>query len=103
MLFVGLSLVVMHFYYHGAIDQPVFVPPSLFAEPRLQTSDTAELTALRAAQRYSLQSYAWVDKEHGVIAIPIEEAMKRIAGRAGDKFAPVDTSQQVKPANKEAK
>jgi hypothetical protein len=35
----------------------------------------AELTLLRAAQLRRLSATAWVDKQNGIVAIPIEKAM----------------------------
>jgi hypothetical protein len=35
----------------------------------------AELTDLRAAQLRKLSATAWVDKQNGIVAIPIEKAM----------------------------
>jgi hypothetical protein len=34
-----------------------------------------ELNQLRAAQQRKLHAIAWVDKQHGIVAIPIEKAM----------------------------
>jgi len=35
-----------------------------------------DLAAYRAAQMKSITTYAWIDKEHGVVRIPVEEAMR---------------------------
>jgi hypothetical protein len=48
------------------------VPPV----PRLQINPREDLRELRAREDAVLTSYGWVDKEHGVARIPIEEAMK---------------------------
>jgi len=40
------------------------------------------LTAHRAEQRRLLENYGWVDREAGVVRVPIEEAMQSIL-RAG--------------------
>ena len=53
------------------------VPPA----PVLQTNPRDDLLALRAAEQSILDSYAWVDKESGVVRIPIEKAMDLIAER----------------------
>jgi len=39
----------------------------------------AELRSLRAAQRTRLEETGWVDKQHGIVAIPIERAMELLA------------------------
>lgn len=46
------------------------------AEPRLQTSPRQDLRDLRAAEDATLNSYGWVDRNAGVVRIPITEAMK---------------------------
>jgi hypothetical protein len=45
-------------------------------EPRLQTDPRQDLADLRAREDEQLTSYGWVDKNAGVVRIPIEEAMK---------------------------
>jgi hypothetical protein len=48
------------------------VPP----EPRLQEAPALDLAKLRAAEDALLQGYGWVDRERGVVRIPIDEAMR---------------------------
>jgi hypothetical protein len=48
------------------------VPP----EPRLQTDPRQDLADLRAKEDELLGSYGWVDKNAGVVRIPIDAAMK---------------------------
>src|SRR5262245_35873860 len=50
--------------------------PRLPPEPRLQTNPREDLRELRIAEDQLLTSYGWVDKNAGVVRIPIEEAMK---------------------------
>ncbi len=53
------------------------VPP----EPRLQGNPLDDLRALRAAEEQTLTTYAWVDKNAGVVRIPIERAMQLLVER----------------------
>lgn len=98
LIFVAISLVLLHFFYRAQIHQTVFVQPASFAKPQLQTNEADDLAKLQAKQRGRLNGYAWVDREEGIVAIPIEEAMKRIVGLGADAFAPLDTSAPVQPA-----
>lgn len=50
-------------------------------ERKALVSSPAELRALQTAQREQLASYRWVDREKGIAAIPIEEAMRLEAER----------------------
>ena len=61
-------------------------PPS---EPRLQVTPGQELTAMREAENAILYSYGWVDRNAGIVRLPIQRAMELLAerglpARAGD-------------------
>lgn len=58
--------------YPLAAGQEKRVPP----EPRLQTDPRQDLSDLRAKEDEILGSYGWVDKNAGVVRIPIDQAMK---------------------------
>ena len=45
-------------------------------EPRLQTDPRQDLADLRAKEQELLDSYGWVDKNAGIVRIPIDAAMK---------------------------
>jgi hypothetical protein len=49
-------------------------------QPRLQESEPVDLAKLRRAEDSLLNSYGWVDREKGIVHIPIDEAMRRLAG-----------------------
>src|SRR4051794_41942039 len=87
-LFVGISLVALQIYYREQISQEVFAPPTPFGKPQLQTNEVDDLARLQARQRGRLGSYGWVDRDKGIIAIPIEEAMKRIVDRGSEAYGP---------------
>jgi hypothetical protein len=58
--------------YPLAISQGDRQPP----EPRLQTAPRQDLQDLRASEDAILNGYGWVDKNRGIVRIPIEEAMR---------------------------
>jgi hypothetical protein len=58
--------------YPLAVGQENRVPP----EPRLQTDPREDLAELRAREDAQLHSYGWVDKNAGVVRIPIDDAIK---------------------------
>jgi hypothetical protein len=45
-------------------------------EPRLQTNPRQDMTDLRAREDEQLGSYGWVDRNAGIVRIPIDAAMK---------------------------
>jgi hypothetical protein len=55
-----------------AAEQQNRLPP----EPRLQTDPKQDLADLRRREDALLGSYGWVDKNAGIVRIPIEEAMR---------------------------
>jgi hypothetical protein len=65
------------------------VAPETFASPQLQINDVAELAKLQDKQRHELSNYGWVNRDAGIIRIPIEEAMKEIVARGTDAYAPM--------------
>src|SRR5690242_17533711 len=58
--------------YPLAVGQENRLPP----QPRLQTNPREDLRNLRDAEDALLNSYGWVDKNNGVVHIPIRDAMK---------------------------
>jgi hypothetical protein len=55
-----------------AVAQEPRLPP----EPRLQTDPRQDLADLRAMEDATLTSYGWVDKNAGIVRIPIDEAIR---------------------------
>ena len=45
-------------------------------EPRLQTNPREDLRVLRDAEQETLATYGWVDRNAGIVRIPIDEAIK---------------------------
>jgi hypothetical protein len=58
--------------YPLARSQEDRLPP----EPRLQTNPRQDLIDLRGKEDEWLGSYGWVDRNAGVVRIPIDEAMR---------------------------
>jgi hypothetical protein len=55
-----------------AAEQGALVPP----EPRLQVNPREDMRQLRAAEDAVLTGYSWVDRNAGVVRIPIDEAIR---------------------------
>jgi len=47
-------------------------------EPRVQSRPADDLKALRAEEDASLTSYGWVDRDSGVVRVPIDVAMRLV-------------------------
>jgi hypothetical protein len=87
-MIVGLAVWVLFQYFDARESRAVFteyplatresrVPP----EPRLQTNPREDLGNLRTREDQSLSSYGWVDKNAGVVRIPIDRAMQLVVER----------------------
>ena len=55
--------------------------------PRLVESEPRVLAEFRRQEEALLTSYGWVEKDKGVVRIPIDEAMRIVAERGLPKFA----------------
>lgn len=49
--------------------------------PRLQTNPAGDLRAFRQSEDARLSSFGWVDRDKGIVRMPIERAMGSIAER----------------------
>lgn len=69
---------------HPSPDAPsrIALNPQMIApEPRLQSNPQLDLEKFNEEEAQTLNSYGWVDREHGVIRIPIERAIDLIVER----------------------
>lgn len=57
-------------------DRQLRVEP---AAPRLQVDPAADLTRFRAEEERRLNTYYWIDKQKGIVHIPIATAMQKLA------------------------
>lgn len=86
---VGFSIVAARIFYDWKIDTPLTVPPKVFPAPRLQTNDAADLKTFMRRQRSQLNTYGWVDRDRGIVQIPVDRAMALVAAKESVGFGPV--------------
>jgi hypothetical protein len=81
----GLGLLMIRHYTvrEAARSAPASAIPGrdVAPEPRLQVRPADDLETLQAAEDALLHGYAWVDRPNGIVRIPIDEAMRRLAER----------------------
>jgi hypothetical protein len=53
-----------------------YVVRNEISEKKIFELTNPKLTELRAAEEATLSSYGWIDKEKGIVRIPIQEAME---------------------------
>ena len=63
------------------VPSPVFEARQLPPEPRLEVSPQQDLRQMRAAETTVLNSYGWVDRQAGIVRIPIERAIELLVER----------------------
>ena len=55
-------------------------------QPRLQTDPSEDLAKFLADEDKRLNTYYWIDKQNGIVHIPIEQAMHELADKGIDGF-----------------
>jgi hypothetical protein len=92
LVLVGILVFVMitPFVLIGAFPRAVSdVSRALTIEPpppRLQTDPSEDLAKFLADEDKRLNTYYWIDKKKGVVHIPIQQAMQKLAGQGIDGF-----------------
>lgn len=102
-LIVGLVLVHfaasgMYQYFasrpsHYPSPSPLAVTNEQFTGPHLLVNQSVDMEKLRATEEAALHSYGWVDREHGVVHIPIDRAMELLV----ESGLPTNTTAQGVP------
>ena len=78
------------------IVTPMAPAPNMSPEPDLQVASSRDYQEIRAAEEAQLHSYAWVDRQAGIAAIPIERAMEILSRRGLPAQKPQTKSTQSK-------
>jgi hypothetical protein len=88
LLIVSVLLLIGLFRYFKGQEASRQVPTEapaemrgLPAEPHLQETPVRDLKRMRAAEDQILGSYGWVDREKGIVRLPIGRAMELLAQR----------------------
>jgi hypothetical protein len=98
---VGLAVLITSLFIHfRALQQARHEAPvprlagerEAMPEPRLQIDAQKELRQMRASEEAALNSYGWVDKNAGIVRIPVKRAMEILA----EKGLPARKQEQKK-------
>lgn len=85
-----IFLVIAPFVLIGAFPRAVSnVSRALTVElpqPRLQTDPSEDLARFLVDEDRRLNTYYWIDKKTGIVHIPIEQAMRKLAEEGIDGF-----------------
>lgn len=80
-LFLVVSPYILLALYPLARQEPAFAAAEQPPEPRLQVDPTTEIDTLRTAVDARLSSYGWVDRQSGIVRLPLDRAMALTAER----------------------
>lgn len=94
LLLLALSFGMVLWFYTANVPERGAIVPRQFPSPQLLRDETDERLRAEGEQRARLKGYRWVDRDKGLIAIPIDEAMRMIAAKGSNGYAPIDTAPQ---------
>lgn len=72
---------VMWLYPSAVQDRRIPTPLPVYPAPQLQADPAKDLQHFTAEELARLNSVGWVDKGHGIVHIPIDDAMRRVAAQ----------------------
>lgn len=68
-------------------------PPDQPSGPRLQVNPSGDFAQIRSTELEKLNGYEWVDRDAGIVSIPIERAMDLLAERGLPQWEGSDEQQ----------
>jgi hypothetical protein len=80
---------LLHVMYDHAVPDQTFPAPEMFPQPRVQTGQVEQLHLVEDAQQRRLSEYGWVDRNQGLVQIPIDRAMQLLAGEGAKAYDPL--------------
>jgi len=85
-LFLLIAPLVLIWAYPSAVSDVgrslAIAPPA----PQLQTNPPQDLANFAAEQKRRLETYYWIDRDKGVVHLPIEDAMNKLVRDGSDGF-----------------
>lgn len=86
LLFLVIAPLVMMWVYSNSVSDVSRRLSVQLPAPQLQTDPARDLAEFHAEEDRKLNTYYWVDKQKGIVHIPITEAMKKVAQQGIDGF-----------------
>lgn len=88
-MFASAAILIVAYFYYARYRAEVMPPAPPVAqgyrpeppEPRLQSSPPADFQEYLTTQKAALNRYTWVDREKGIVTLPIARAIELIARR----------------------
>jgi len=86
LVLVTIAVLVLRLAFHTAASDVQRSLRVAMPQPALQTDPQQDLARLRAREEQLLNTYYWVDRDKGIVHIPISAAMQQIAAKGLDGF-----------------
>jgi hypothetical protein len=83
---VAISVLVLRIVFQTAASDIDRLPSVAMPAPALQVDPAQDLARLRAREDQALNTYYWVDRQNGVVHIPIDQAMRQIVSQGLEGF-----------------
>ena len=90
LLLLVIAFGAVFLFYAAEVPAHGPIVPKTFPAPRLIQDETDWLHRAETEQQSRLEGWRWVDRDKGLVAIPIDEAMRRIAAKGANGYAPID-------------
>jgi hypothetical protein len=89
LVLVFIALGGLYAFYRWRLPDAALPPVKIFPAPQLDTKDDGLRDPLIDQQRARLGAYAWVDRSHGIVQVPIERAIALVAARGAGAYDPL--------------
>ena len=80
--FAAYGALALFHHETGRALAPIDAPPAHMPSPALQNAPAHDLAAFRAQKHALLNEYGWIDRDRGIVRIPIERAMSLLIARS---------------------
>lgn len=92
LLLIAAAIGGLQAVYYWQVPAQHYPAPETFPQPRVMPDETEELRQLETKQKSRLEGYHWVDRQQGLVQIPIERAMQLLAQQGAQAYAPLAPS-----------
>lgn len=86
LIFLVIAPLALMWAYPNAVPDVGRALRSEPPAPRLQTNPSQDLVNFRAQEDRKLNTYYWIDRQQGIVHLPIEQAMQKLAEQGIDGF-----------------
>ena len=76
---VALTLLVLWLFPGRTVDRTLHLPLPRYPDPVLQVSPRDDMAKFRGQELHRLNSAGWVDKQRGIVHMPVDDAMRKVA------------------------